>query len=197
MMSAPLPLDEFDRLHMLRDIDLLDSEPDPVLDEIVACAATITGCPIALLSLVDAKRAWFKSRMGTHLSEAPRALAFCAYVILGEDLFEVEDAGADRRFHDNPAVVGDAGVRYYAGVPVLAGGYAVGSLCVMDHRPRRLDDRERAAMRRLARTVSNWLGQNYLHGGAGEAAPAVRFRAAAPVTVSTNRFGGFHLALRN
>jgi GAF domain-containing protein len=129
------------------------------------------------------------------VTQTPRDIAFCGYTILGKDLFEVTDAPHDRRFFDNPMVTGASNVRYYAGMPVSVGDYPLGALCVMDTRPRELSERERVAMVKLGRTVSSWLKQHYMRRADGEASSSM-LRPWAPVEVSSNRYGGFHLSLR-
>src|SRR3954453_1756356 len=118
-MQAPLPANEIDRLAALYSLDLLDSPPEKDFDDIVALAASVCGVPMALVSLVDADRHWFKARIGTDLTEMPRDLAFCAHAILGKDLLVVPDARQDTRFVDNPVVSIEGGIRFYAGAPLI------------------------------------------------------------------------------
>ncbi|GAB4038358.1 MAG: hypothetical protein Fur0014_06990 [Rubrivivax sp.] len=133
-------------------LELLDTGPDPGFDDLTALAAAMLGAPIALVSLIDGRRQWFKSHHGIATTETPREWAFCAHAIQGQDLFEVPDACADARFRHNPLVLQDPHIRFYAGVPLrLETGEALGTLCVIDHAPRRLDARERDALVRLAR----------------------------------------------
>jgi PAS domain S-box-containing protein len=155
MPAAPLPADEDLRLARLRALGVLDTPPEPLFDALARLAASIAGTPIALVSLVDAERQWFKANVGLPgAGETPRALAFCAHAILGADLLEVPDARADARFADNPAVHGDAGLRFYAGAPlVMAGGERIGTLCVADRVPRHLSDAQRAQLGVLAEAV--------------------------------------------
>lgn len=196
MIAAPTPADEFDRLERLHALALFNEGPEPVLDALVHCAATLTGCPVALLSMVDAQRQVFVAKVGTAMRQTPRDAAFCAYTILGHEMFEVNDASQDVRFHDSPMVNGTANVRFYAGMPVSAGGHQVGALCVMDHRPRQLQLGERLALQGLAATVSAWLGQRELARRVTETPAGNWIRQREPVQVSSNRAGGFHLALR-
>ena len=155
--SAPLPDDEAQRLQLLRDLQLLDGGADPVLDGLVAIAARALGCPIALFSLVDSGRQWFKAALGLAVRETPRELAFCAHAILGDTLLEVPDALADPRFASNPLVIGDPGIRFYAGMPVGLDGHRLGTLCVMDRKPRTLTADERTTLLQLAQAVDHWL----------------------------------------
>jgi signal transduction histidine kinase/CheY-like chemotaxis protein len=157
MLTAPLPLDELARLDCLHALDVLDTPADAVLDGLAGCARTVSGCPIALVSLVDTDRQWFKARQGLDAVETPRAPAFCAHAILGEGLFEVADARLDARFADNPLVLGAPHVVFYAGTPLVVAGHKVGTLCVIDQVPRTLTPAQREALRGLALGVQHWL----------------------------------------
>ncbi|MBI5256319.1 MAG: PAS-domain containing protein [Burkholderiales bacterium] len=155
MPAAPLPPDEFQRLLSLQALAVLDTAPEPAFDALARAAAGVCAAPIAQISLVDARRQWFKANIGLpELHETPREQAFCAHAILGEGLFEVPDARLDPRFADNPLVTGTAAIRGYVGVPLrLADGRAVGALCVADRRPLQLDDPQRELLRGLARAA--------------------------------------------
>jgi phosphoribosyl 1,2-cyclic phosphodiesterase len=153
-LAAPLPADEEKRLRTLRSLQVLDTEPEDRFDRYAELARQATSTPIALVTLVDEDRQWFKSRLGSDVVESHRDESFCAHAILGDDVFQVPDVLEDPRFADNPAVTGPMRVRFYAGVPlVLADGSRVGTLCVADHRPRILDDDQLAELRRLAALV--------------------------------------------
>lgn len=153
-MKAALPPNESARLEALRRYHLLDTAPEESLDDVTHLAAYICGTPTALISLVDETRQWFKSRFGLELTETPREQAFCAHTILQPDLLEVEDARADARFADNPLVQSDPKIRFYAGAPLrTVEGHALGSLCVIDQAPRKLNEEQRDALNRLARLV--------------------------------------------
>jgi signal transduction histidine kinase len=157
-MEAPLPVNETDRLAALYSLNVLDSAPEKDFDDIVALASTVCGVPMSMVTLVDSDRQWFKSRTGTDLTETPRGLSFCAHAILGKDLLVVPDAREDARFRDNPAVDADGGIRFYAGAPlVTTDGYALGTLCVFDSVPRRLDVEQLQALRALSRQVTSQL----------------------------------------
>ena len=157
-MRAPLPVNETDRLAALYSLNVLDSPPEKDFDDIVALASTVCCVPMSLVSLIDADRQWFKARTGTDLTETSRDLSFCAHAILGRDLLVVPDAREDARFADNPAVTVDGGVRFYAGAPlVTTDGYGLGTLCVVDSQPRRLDLEQLQALRALARQVTSQL----------------------------------------
>jgi GAF domain-containing protein len=152
--AAPAPPDEEERLAALYAQQILDTPAEPRFDRLVEQARRATETPIALVTLVDAARQWFKAHSGFDISESPRDESFCAHAILGEETLQVPDALEDDRFADNPAVAGPARVRFYAGVPLaLADGSRVGTLCVADHRPRLLDDQQLAELRRLAALV--------------------------------------------
>lgn len=151
----PAPHNEARRLAALQASRLLDSPQEDVFDRLTWLATHATECPMALLSLLSARRQWFKSRVGVDERETPRELAFCNHAIMQDGPFVVEDAGSDPRFADNPMVTGGPRIRFYAGYPVrAANGLALGSLCVLDSEPRRLRERELRALRELAAIAS-------------------------------------------
>jgi PAS domain S-box-containing protein len=154
MITAPAPSNELDRLAALQSYDILDSSAEEAFDDLTALAAQICGTPMALISLVDGNREWFKSKVGVEALESPRDSAFCAHGILQDDVFVVPNALTDERFSDNPQVAGDAHVRFYAGAPlVTADGYTLGMLCVKDIVPRDLSPAQAEALRILGRQV--------------------------------------------
>ncbi len=159
MKPAPLPDNEAQRLARLRALTVLDSPPEALFDAFTRLAASIAGTPIALVSLIDAERQWFKSQVGLPgVSGTPRELAFCAHAILDNALMEVSDTLADTRFADNPLVTGEPGIRFYAGAPItLADGSRMGTLCVIDRQPRQLDTAQRSLLVELAAAVSRAL----------------------------------------
>jgi GAF domain-containing protein len=152
VLKPPIPLDESERQAALDRTDLARALPNPDLQDIVELAATICDVPIALVSLVDRDRQFFKAKVGLDAQETPRDISFCGHAVLGTEPFIVSDALADARFCDNPLVTGPPNIRFYAGVPLIVDDrYAVGTLCVIDTRPRVLDERTRDSLERLAR----------------------------------------------
>ncbi|MEJ7932224.1 ATP-binding protein [Ramlibacter sp. AN1015] len=162
-MKPPPPLaDEERRLCRLEALGLLDTEPEALLDDFTELAATATGMPIALISLIDRNRQWMKSAVGLPQGfETPRRISFCGHAIACDDpVFEVEDTLQDARFFDNPLVRGAPGVRHYAGVPLeMPGGERIGTLCVLGDQPGQLDQGARRLLVRLARGVERTLLQ--------------------------------------
>lgn len=154
---AELSLEQ-QRLNALRELAILDSNPEPEFDEIVHLAAAICGASISVVSLIDSDRQWFKAAVGLTETEMPRSVAFCDTTIRQTDLLLVEDARQDARFCSNPLVTGDAHIRFYAGFPVHSpDGHAVGTLCVVDQQPRRMSPEQITALRILAVQVSSRL----------------------------------------
>lgn len=150
-MKPPVqPSDEADRAEVLRSLDVLDTAPEERFDRLTRLARRVFGVPIALVSLIDADRQWFKSRVGLAVQETPREISFCGHAILQDDILIVPDTRADERFHDNPLVTGEPGMRFYAGRPLRVNGRPVGTLCIIDTQPRQLDDDDRAALHDLA-----------------------------------------------
>ncbi|MBC7995925.1 MAG: PAS domain S-box protein [Rhizobacter sp.] len=151
-MSPSIPLDEAERLARLRELVILDSAPEAVFDQIAALASSVCGVPIALMSLIDTERQWFKANVGLPgVNETPRDVAFCAHAIGSDNLFEVPDASLDPRFADNPLVTGEPDIRFYAGAPlILPGGARIGTLCVIDREARRLTPEQAEMLHSLA-----------------------------------------------
>lgn len=161
-MKPDLPRDETQRLKALHRYGVLDTLAEQAYDDITKLAAHISETPIALVSLVDENRQWFKSKVGIAATETPRDVAFCAHAILTPDEpLIVPDATADERFADNPLVTGDLGVRFYLGVPLVTpDGFAIGTLCVIDRKPRQPTPRQVELMEALARQVVTQLELN-------------------------------------
>jgi GAF domain-containing protein len=157
-MNAPKPKQEVQRIKVLWQYDILDTVPEAVFDELTQLAALICGAPVALITLVDEDRQWFKSKVGVDISETTRDVSMCAHAILQKDLMIVPDATKDPRFKDNPLVIASPKVRFYAGAPLVTPeGHALGTLCVIDTVPRQLTDNQKEALRLLARHVMTQL----------------------------------------
>lgn len=151
MKLAPVPPEEAKRLESLRGYAILDTAAEKAFDDITKLAAEVCETPVALLSFVDSERQWFKSNVGLPVTELRRDVSFCAHAILETGLMEVKDARADERFADNPAVVNAPNVRFYAGMPLVTqDGYGLGTLCVVDWKPRELTEAQREKMKALA-----------------------------------------------
>ncbi len=153
-MKPPVPSNEARRLKVLWQYDLLDTVPEEIFDDLTELAARICEAPIALISLVDEDRQWFKSKVGITVNETSRDISFCAYAVTQQDLFIVPDATLDPRFAKNPLVTSDPKIRFYAGAPLITpDGYALGTLCVIDKVPRELRPDQKQALKILARHV--------------------------------------------
>jgi len=153
-MKTPLPSNETERLAALKEYHILDTGTEQSYDDITALAAHICKVPIAMISLVDEVRQWFKSRLGVEQQQTPREVAFCAHAILKNGPFIVTDAAKDRRFAHSALVTGEPHIRFYAGIPLInPEGLALGTLCVVDHQPRRLSAAQRKALQALSRQV--------------------------------------------
>ncbi len=156
MQAADKAPEEELRLCALRELRILDTMPETAYDDITEIAAQACSAPVALISLVDENRQWFKSRVGITIAETPRDVAFCAHTILQTDnILIIKDAKNDPRFADNPLVISDPGIRFYAGVSLLINDHhALGTLCVIDYKPRDLDESQTAALIALGRQVT-------------------------------------------
>jgi len=156
LKTIPVPANEKERLRALRNYDILDSAAEEEYDRITELASIICDVPISLVSLVDENRQWFKSSVGMERGQTPRELAFCGYTIMDNTIFEVEDAIKDERFADNALVTGNPKIRFYAGFPLVdPKGFALGSLCVIDRKPKLLTDKQKRALSLLAHEVTS------------------------------------------
>lgn len=154
MKHACLPANEAARLAALKRYAVLDTPAMEDFDQYTRLAAAICGTPIALISLIDTDRQWFKSRVGLTASETARDISFCGHAIHSDQLFEIPDTLTDLRFVDNPLVTGSPHIRFYAGQPLMTlEGLAIGTLCVIDNQPHQLQDSQRAALQVLAKSV--------------------------------------------
>ena len=158
-MQAPgKPANETTRLHTLHSLAVLDTAPEERFDRITRVARRLFAVPIALVSLVDAERQWFKSATGLDASQTPRDISFCSHAILQDEIFLIPDASQDVRFSDNPLVTGAPYIRFYAGCPLKGpDGSKVGTLCIIDREPRQLDAEEQDLLRDLADIVEQEL----------------------------------------
>jgi diguanylate cyclase (GGDEF)-like protein len=158
MIKPPIPADEFRRLESLRNLKLLDTPSEERFDRVTRLAQRVFGVPIALVSLVDADRQWFKSRQGLDATETPRDISFCGHAIVGDRILVVNDATDDERFCDNPLVCGNPNIRFYAGYPLNApDGAKIGTLCVIDSKPRDMSQEDLRLLRELGRMVEEEL----------------------------------------
>lgn len=158
-MQAPaIPANEVERLHVLRALALLDTEEEERFDRLTRVATRMFNVPIALVTLVDSNRQWFKSCMGLPVKETPRDISFCGHAILGNDTFIIPDASKDSRFVDNPLVTSDPHIRFYAGRPICTThGFKIGTLCLIDSEPRAFEGKDVEDLNDLAVMVENEL----------------------------------------
>jgi len=158
MIAPDFPEDEASRLGTLRSLDILDTAAEERFDRLTRMSKRLFGVPIALVSLVDENRQWFKSCVGLSVSETPRDISFCGHAILGDDIFVIPDAAQDIRFADNPLVTQEPHIRFYAGCPLSSqNGSKLGTLCIIDTKPRSLDPEDLDTLRDLASMVEREL----------------------------------------
>jgi two-component system, sensor histidine kinase len=158
MKMPPLPPNEAERLRALHQYRILDTLPEQVYEDLTRLAAQVCAAPIALVSLIDAERQWFKSRLGLDLPESDRAISFCAHSVSTGEMLVVRDAQQDDRFFDNPFVLLDPHIRFYAGAPLLTeDGHTLGTLCVIDREPRELSESQSEMLQTLSRMVMSQL----------------------------------------
>lgn len=159
MKTPDIPANEKERLESLRTADILDTSPEERFDRLTRMAKRVFGVSIALVSLVDENRQWFKSKVGLDACQTGRDISFCGHAILGNEIFVIEDALKDERFHDNPLVTGPPNIRFYAGAPLrFLDGNKLGTLCIIDQQPRILDEDDQNMLRDLAEMAENELG---------------------------------------
>lgn len=158
MIKPAIPSNESQRLQTLRDLRLLDTPPEERFDRVTRLAKQVFGTPIALVSLIDADRQWFKSRQGLDAAETPRDVSFCGHAILDDKIMVVNDAESDERFCDNPLVCDNPNIRFYAGYPLAApDGNRIGTLCIIDEKPREMSHEQLQMLRELGRMVEEEL----------------------------------------
>ena len=153
-MEMAKPKNDQARVAALEKYAILDTDPELAFDDLTLLASFVCKTPIALISLIDEHRQWFKSRVGLSLSETSRDIAFCSTAILQPEIFIVPDTLEDERFRNNPLVVSEPHIRFYAGAPLITeDGYALGALCAIDQKPRELAPEEKDALKALSRLV--------------------------------------------
>jgi len=157
MIKPDIPQNEKSRLETLRSLDVLDAQAEERFDRVTRMAKRMFGVPIALVSLVDENRQWFKSCIGLSLSETSREMSFCGHAILGSEVFIIRDAIEDERFADNPLVLNDPNIRFYAGCPLTVNGHRLGTLCIIDQVPRGFGHDDIDALKDLASMVEHEL----------------------------------------
>jgi len=152
MQKAPIPENESERIESLKNLHILDTPPEERFDLLTKLATKVFNVPISTITLVDANREWFKSVCGLDKKEGDRAISFCGHAIFADDVLVVPDAKNDPRFSDNPMVVGEPFIRFYAGVPLFsADGQRVGTFCIKGHEPREVTEEEKEVLRVMAK----------------------------------------------
>lgn len=157
MKKAPIPANDLERLKELHEYKVLDSAPEVHFDEITKSIQLATGCKIALISLVDKERQWFKSKQGLDTEQTPRDISYCGHAIVDNEVLVIKDASKDERFCDNPLLLGEPNVRFYAGAPLITPkGHRVGTLCVIDSEPKDFSEENKLLLKTLAKQVVNY-----------------------------------------
>ena len=163
VQSPNHPDEEAARVRALLKCNILDTQPEERFDRLTRLAKHVFGTQMALVSIVDTDRQWFKSRQGLEAAETPRNISFCGHAILGKDIFHIPNAKLDPRFADNPLVVGPPNISFYAGAPIeTTEGYQIGTLCIIDDQPRQLNEKELSILRDLADCVADEINKNIL-----------------------------------
>lgn len=157
MIAPPTPSNEGLRMKALRELHILYTDQEERFDRITRLGARVLNAPIVMISLVDTDRQWFKSCIGVDTRETPRSVSFCGHAILQDDLFIIENALEDERFHDNPLVTGDMHIRAYAGRPLKFNGQNIGTFCIMDTKPRKFTEQEKSDLNDIGHWVEREL----------------------------------------
>jgi len=158
MQEPSYPENESIRIETLRSLNILDTPSEERFDRLTRLAKRLFAVPIAMVSLIDVNRQWFKSCIGANFKETPRNISFCGHAILGNDILIIPDATLDQRFYDNPLVTDEPKIRFYAGVPLVVGdSIKVGTLCLIDHQPRTLSEEEQELLRDLGQLAEQEL----------------------------------------
>jgi GAF domain-containing protein len=161
MKPPAIPPDEIQRLEALKNLKILDTPPEERFDRVTRLAADIYEVPIAVLTLVDANRQWFKSYYGLNINETTREISFCGHTILSDKVFTIPDASLDPRFSDNPLVTHEPFIKFYAGISLKnKEGYKIGSLAIIDRRPRNLREENLLSLTDLARIAETELNSD-------------------------------------
>jgi GAF domain-containing protein len=151
MKKAPIPKNEFERIQSVQALGILDTPPEERFDKLTRAATLIFHVPISTLTIIDAQREWFKSCQGLAQKEGDRAISFCGHALVENEMLVVTDAAKDERFADNPMVIGDPHIRFYAGVPIVgADGRRIGVFCIKDTKPREFSPEDREILEGLA-----------------------------------------------